>query len=60
MIDSIQYKMEKAYTTIPIGVIEEAIVGRKLNHLKVYIYLKCISSGHLRINSESKKSGQRK
>jgi hypothetical protein len=56
MIDSIQYKMEKAYTTIPIGVIERAIVGRKLNHLKIYIYLKCISSGHLHINSESKKA----
>ena len=55
MIDSIQYKMEKAYTTIPIGVIERAIVGRKLNHLKIYIYLKCISSGHLHINLESKK-----
>ena len=32
MIDSIQYTMEKPYPTIPIGVTERAIVGRKLHH----------------------------
>lgn len=45
--------MKGAYTTIPIGLIRVAIVNRKLNHLKVYTFLKCISSGHLSLKANS-------
>lgn len=47
--------MEKAYTTIPVGLIKVAIVNRKLNHLKIYVFLKCISSGHLSVKANSYK-----
>ena len=47
--------MKGAYTTIPVGLINVAIVNRKLNHLKIYIFLKCISSGHLSVKAHSYK-----
>lgn len=47
--------MERAYTTIPIGLIQFAITKRKLNHLKIYIFLKCISSGQLSVKDDSYK-----
>lgn len=47
--------MKGAYTTIPIGLIQYALVRRKLNHLKVYTFLKCISSGHLSVKANSYK-----
>lgn len=47
--------MEKAYTTIPIGLIQFAVTRRKLNHLKIYIFLKCISSSHLSVKDDSYK-----
>lgn len=47
--------MERAYTTIPVGLIRVAIIGRKLNHLKVYTFLKCISSGQLSVKANSYK-----
>ncbi len=40
--------MNSFYTTIPIALCEYAIKNRKVNHLKLFIYLKLISSGHLR------------
>lgn len=47
--------MKEAYTTIPIGLIKVAVVNRKLNHLKIYVFLKCISSGHLSVKANSYK-----
>lgn len=47
--------MKGAYTTIPIGLIKVAVVNRKLNHLKIYVFLKCISSGHLSVKANSYK-----
>lgn len=39
--------MIKIYTTIPIELCIYALVNRKINHLKLLIYLKSISSGHI-------------
>lgn len=47
--------MASLYTTIPVGLIKVAIVNRKLNHLKIYVFLKCISSGHLSVKANSYK-----
>ena len=47
--------MKGTYTTIPIGLIQYALVRRKLNHLKIYTFLKCISSGHLSVKANSYK-----
>lgn len=44
--------MKPIYTTIPVGLCEYAIVNRKVNHLKLYLYLKHISEGYVPYNPE--------
>lgn len=39
--------MKPIYTTIPVGLCEYALKNRKVNHLKLYVYLKHISDGHI-------------
>ncbi len=36
------------YTTLPIGLCKYALVNRKINQLKLYLYLKLTSSGYIR------------
>jgi hypothetical protein len=43
--------MRSVYTTIPVALCEYAVVNRKVNYLKLYVYLKHISSGHIRFHS---------
>jgi hypothetical protein len=43
--------MKSVYTTIPAVLCEYAVVNRKISHLKLYVYLKHISSGHIRFES---------
>jgi hypothetical protein len=45
--------MKLFYTTIPIALCKYALKNRKPNHLKLYIYLKLISSGHVKYSSIS-------
>lgn len=40
--------MKKLYTSIPVGLCQYCIYNRKVNHLKVYLYLKFTSSGHVK------------
>jgi len=39
--------MKPIYTTIPVGLCEYALKNRKVNHLKLYVYLKHISDGYV-------------
>lgn len=39
--------MKQIYTTIPVGLCEYALVNRKVNHLKLYLYLKHTSNGYV-------------
>ncbi|MDH7448405.1 hypothetical protein [Aquimarina sp. 2201CG14-23] len=44
--------MKELYTSIPVGLCQYCICNRKINHLKVYLYFKFTSSGHVKyINS---------
>ncbi|SDF29352.1 hypothetical protein [Epilithonimonas hungarica] len=43
--------MKLIYTTIPVEVCQYALVNRKVNHLLIYVYLKHISSGHIKYDS---------
>jgi len=43
--------MKPVYTTIPVSLCEYAVVNRKVNYLKLYVYLKYISSGHIRFDN---------
>lgn len=45
--------MNSFYTTIPIALCKYAIKNRKVNHLKLYIYFKLTSSGHIKYSSHS-------
>lgn len=40
--------MKKIYTSIPVDLCQYCICNRKINHLKVYLYLKFTSSGHVK------------
>ncbi|CAM1343214.1 hypothetical protein [Tenacibaculum aestuarii] len=40
--------MKELYTSIPVGLCQYCIYNRKINHLKVYLYLKFTSSGHVK------------
>lgn len=42
--------MRPIYTTIPVMLCEYALIHRKVNHLKLYIYFKQISSGYVSSN----------
>lgn len=39
--------MKPIYTTIPVGLCEYALLNKKVNHLKLYIYLKHTSEGYI-------------
>ncbi len=39
------------YTTLPAGVCIYALTNRKVNQIKLYVYLKSISSGHIKYHS---------
>lgn len=43
--------MKPIYTTIPVDLCEYALVSRKINHLLLFVYLKHISSGHVRFDT---------
>lgn len=44
--------MKSIYTTIPIHLCLYALKNRKCNHLMLYVYLKCNSSGHIKYSNE--------
>ncbi|MFV0541364.1 MAG: hypothetical protein ACK5MZ_09035 [Aestuariibaculum sp.] len=41
----------KFYTTLPVGICIYALRNRKVNQVKLYIYLKSIASGHIKYDS---------
>lgn len=43
--------MKPICTTIPVDLCEYALVSRKINHLLLFVYLKHISSGHVRLDT---------
>lgn len=43
--------MKPIYHTIPVGLCAYALMSRKINHLKLYVYFKHIASGHLRYDT---------
>jgi len=47
--------MKPIYTSIPVGLCKYALHNRKTNHLKLYIYLKYVSSGHVKYSNYNNK-----
>jgi hypothetical protein len=43
--------MKPIYTSIPVELCKYALINRKTNHLMLFVYLKHISSGHLRFDT---------